>query len=135
MYKNSMNLSHIVPLVIYDDRCYLCIKFAGLVKLLGGGKMTFTGHYSGLGEKLRSEVLDSSALEMFWFVDETTAYGGRAALLPLLKTIIFGSKRHLEPVDVQESCKTGCKNVKSVFLRSASLLSNSKTITIKPDKI
>ena len=44
------------------------------------------GHYSNFGKKIREEILDDSALEMFWFIDENTASGGRAALLPLIKS-------------------------------------------------
>ena len=120
-----------IPIVMYDDQCYLCIKFAKIVNWLGQGKLTIIGHYSELGRKLRKEILDSSALEMFWFVDGKTAFGGRAALIPLLKAIIFEKKKRIDDISINENCETECKNVKAVFLRSASLLSNSKIIKIK----
>jgi len=63
-----MNLKGMVPLVIYDNQCYLCTKFAKVVNFLSRGKLLLVGHYSSLGEKLRNEILDSSALEMFWLV-------------------------------------------------------------------
>lgn len=88
------------------------------------------GHYSDLGKKLRDNILDSSALEMFWFVDEKTAYGGRAALLPLAKTILFKKCKTKNLSNVQELCNSDCKTVKGVFLRSASLITNSKKISI-----
>lgn len=88
------------------------------------------GHYSEVGKKIREEVLDSSALEMFWFVDEKTAYGGRAGLFPLLLAII-NAKGNPRDLSIQESCDLSCKNSKAVFLRSASLLTNSKKIMIK----
>ena len=125
-----MELQKIVPLVIYDDQCYLCIKFAKIINFLSRRKLLLIGHYSTLGEKLRNEILDSSALEMFWFVDEKTAYGGRAALQPLLK-IMFSSKiKRNHRIDIHESCDASCKNPKAVFLRSASLLLNSKKIKL-----
>ncbi|MGI0003919.1 MAG: hypothetical protein ACREAX_01345, partial [Candidatus Nitrosotenuis sp.] len=86
-------------------------------------------HYTDLGEKLRNQILDSSALEMFWFVDGKTAYGGRAALVPLFSAIIHATGAKTELKDT-ESCETGCKTAKAVFLRSASLFSNSKKIPI-----
>ncbi len=49
------------------------------------------GHYSDFGIKIRNEILDESALEMFWFIDEKRASGGRAALFPLIKSI-FSTK-------------------------------------------
>ena len=119
-----------VPLVIYDNQCYLCTKFAKVVNFLSRGKLLLVGHYSSLGEKLRNDILDSSALEMFWFVDGKTAYGGRAALGPLINAI-FSSKGSKEnTVSIEEACDTGCKTAKAVFVRSASLLTNSKKIRL-----
>ena len=125
-----MELRNLVPLVIYDDQCYLCIKFAKVVNFLARGKLRLVGHYSQLGEQLRKSILDSDALQMFWFVDGKTAYGGRAALLPLFTAIIHANGKN-QQLCIQEACDIGCKNTKAVFLRSASLLTNSKKIKIK----
>ena len=125
-----MKLEEIVPVVIYDNQCYLCIKFAKIVNFLARGRLRIIGHYSELGKKLRESVLDSSALEMFWFIDGKTAYGGRAGLLPLFSAIIHANQK-AGVQNIQESCDLECKNAKAVFLRSASLLSNSKKIKIK----
>jgi len=127
-----MNVKDIVPLVIYDNQCYLCTKFAKCVNFLSRGKLLLVGHYSSLGEKLRDEILDSSALEMFWFVDEKTAYGGRAALGPLFNAILSSKGSKENAVSVEEACDTECKTAKAVFIRSASLLSNSKKIKLGP---
>ena len=94
------------------------------------GRLRIVGHYTDLGKKIREDVLDSSALEMFWFVDGKTAYGGRAGLFPLLSAIIRANGRS-EDLNIQESCDLSCKNTKAVFLRSASLLKNKKKIKIK----
>lgn len=125
-----MELDDFVPLVLYDNQCYLCVKFAKFVNFLARGRLRIVGHYTDLGKKLREDILDSSALEMFWYVDRKTAYGGRAGLLPLLSAIIRanGSTRDL---NIQESCDLDCKTTKAVFLRSSSLLTNSKKIKIK----
>ncbi len=127
-----MDLKGIVPLVIYDNQCYLCTKFAKVVNFLARGKLLLVGHYSSLGEKLRNEILDSSALEMFWFFEEKTAYGGRAALGPLFNAILSSKGSKENAVSVEEACDTGCKTAKAVFIRSASLLSNSKKIKLDP---
>ena len=125
-----MELDDLMPLVLYDNQCYLCVKFAKFVNFLARGRLRIVGHYTDLGKKLREDILDSSALEMFWYVDRKTAYGGRAGLLPLISAIIRanGSTRDL---NIQESCDLDCKTTKAVFLRSASLLTNSKKIKIK----
>ena len=118
------------PLVIYDNQCYLCTKFAGVVNFLARGKLLLVGHYTELGEKLRAQILDSSALEMFWFVDGKTAYGGRAALIPLISAIMQSKGVGNAKFEYVEACDMSCKTAKAVFLRSASLLSNSKKIPI-----
>jgi hypothetical protein len=126
-----MNLQDITPLIIYDNKCYLCIKFAQAVNFLARHKIHLVGHYTELGKKLREDILDSSAYQMFWFVDGKTAYGGRASLLPLLFTI-FKSKdfQSTQNVVIEETCDTECKNPKAVFVRSASLFTNSRKIKI-----
>ncbi len=125
-----IDLQGVVPLVIYDNKCYLCTKFAKIVNFAAGGRLTLVGHYTDLGEKLRSQILDSSALEMFWFVDGKTAFGGRAALIPLILSIIRHSGKKSHHTEDADACDIGCKTAKAVFLRSASLLSRSKKIRI-----
>lgn len=119
-----------VPLVIYDNQCYLCTKFAKAVNFLARGKLLLVGHYTELGEKLRKQILDSSALEMFWFVDGKTAFGGRAALVPLISAIIQSKGSGNKEFEYNEACGMECKNAKAVFVRSASLLTNSKKLAI-----
>jgi len=128
----TLNLQDITPLIIYDNECYLCVKFALAVNFLVRHKIHLVGHYTELGKKLREDVLDSSALEMFWFVDGKTAYGGRAALLPLIFTIFKSNELpSIQNAAIEESCDAGCKAPKSVFVRSASLFTNSRKIKIK----
>jgi hypothetical protein len=119
------------PIVVYDDQCYLCTKFAKIVNFLARGNLTIIGHYSNQGEEIRNQVLDESALDMFWLIDEKTAHGGRAALLPLIRSIFKSKEKKSNKMKFDSNCEQECKNVKSVFLRSASLLSNSKTIELK----
>ena len=69
-----------LPLMVYDDKCYVCIKFAKLMNFLAKGKLRMIGHYTEFGGKIRKEILEDDALEMFWFIDKETAYGGRAAI-------------------------------------------------------
>jgi len=120
-----------IPIVVYDDQCYLCTKFAKMVNFLSRGNLTIIGHYSNVGEEIRNQILDDSALEMFWIIDEKTAFGGRAALIPLIRAIITSKKKKSNNMKLESNCKQECKTVKSVFIRSASLLSNSKKIELK----
>ena len=125
-----MDLKEMAPLVIYDNECYLCVQFAKLVNFLAKGRLYFVGHYTDFGKQIREDVLDSNALEMFWFIDTNTAYGGRAALGPLFSAIFNVSKKKIKNKIVENSCELGCKSPSAVFFRSASLLTNSKKIRI-----
>jgi hypothetical protein len=126
-----VNIKENIPIVVYDDQCYLCTKFAKMVNFLSRGNLTIIGHYSNEGEEIRNQILDDSALEMFWIIDEKTAFGGRAALSPLIRAIITSKKKKSNNMKLESNCKQECKTVKSVFIRSASLLSNSKKIELK----
>jgi len=125
-----VNIKEKVPMVVYDNQCYLCVKFAKMIEFLTRGNLTMIGHYSEFGVKLRKTILGESALEMFWLIDEKTAYGGRAALLPLLRAIITTNRGNSNKIKVNEKCEQECKTVKAVFIRSASLFSNSKKIDL-----
>ena len=118
------------PLVIYDNECYLCVQFAKFVNFLAKGKLRLVGHYTDFGKQIRESHLNSNALDMFWFIDNNTAYGGRAALGPLFSAILNTEKKNAQKNIIQVSCELGCKSPKAVFFRSASLLTNSKKIKI-----
>ena len=79
--------------------------------------------------KERDQVIDD-ILEMFWLIDGKTAFGGRAALIPLFKTIFSRKLNKNQKINVEESCDAQCKTAKAVFVRSASLLTNSKKISL-----
>ena len=129
-----MDIIEKVPIIVYDNQCYLCVKFAKMIEFLTRGNLTMIGHYSEFGLKLRQTMLGESALEIFWLIDKKTAYGGRAALLPLLRVIITTNGRNTNKIKVNDECKQECKTVKAVFIRSASLFSNSKKIDLQQSK-
>ena len=125
-----MEIKENVPIVVFDNQCYLCVKFAKFVDFFSRGKITMVGHYTDFGVKIRNEILDESALDMFWFIDKKSAYGGRAALFPLVKSIFSKKTEKLSTMKVDENCQQDCKTVKAVFLRSSSLFTNSKKIDL-----
>jgi predicted DCC family thiol-disulfide oxidoreductase YuxK len=127
----TVEFKEMMPLVIYDNECYLCVQFAKLVNFLTKGRLLLVGHYTDLGKRIRDGILDSSALEMFWFIDEKTAYGGRAAIGPLLAAVLHVNKKNVRKEIVEDSCDLGCKSPKAVFFRSASLLTHSKRINLR----
>ena len=125
-----MEIKENIPIAVFDNQCYLCVKFARFVDLFARGKITMVGHYSDFGVKIRDEILDESALEMFWFIDEKRAYGGRAALFPLVKAVFSKRTKKISSMRVG-NCQQGCKTAKAVFVRSASLFRNSKKIDLQ----
>ena len=126
-----MKLEKMVPLVIYDNECYLCVQFAKFVNFLTKGRLRLVGHYTDFGKEIRDNILDTSALDMFWFIDEKTAYGGRAAIGPLFSAILHINKKNIQKKIVEDSCNLDCKSPKAVFFRSASLLTHSKRIILR----
>ena len=123
-----MKIKENAPIVIFDNQCYLCVKFAKVIEFFARGKITIVGHYSDFGKKIRDDILDESALEMFWFIDTKRAYGGRAALVPLFKSFFSKRTKKIISSKIDDNCEQDCKTVKAVFIRSSSLLTNSKKI-------
>ena len=125
-----MKIKEKSPIVLFDDQCYVCIKFATIINFLARNRITMVGHYSDFGTKIRNEILDESALEMFWFIDEKRASGGRAALFPLIKSIFSTKAEKSKFVQINDICSENCKSTRSVFVRSFSLITNSKKINL-----
>ena len=125
-----MEIKEEIPIVLFDDQCYVCIKFATIVNFLARGKITMVGHYSDFGIKIRNEILDQSALEMFWFIDKKRASGGRAALFPLIKSMFSTKSRKRKFAQLDNISSKDCKTVKSVFVRSFTLITSSKKIDL-----
>ena len=125
-----MEIKDNIPIVLFDNQCYLCMKFAKMVSFFARDKITMVGHYSEFGNKIRETILDESALDMFWFINEKRACGGRAALLPLIKSIFSEKTKKLSVSKINDECEQDCKTIKAVFVRSASLITNSKIIDL-----
>ena len=128
-----MGISELVPLVIYDDKCYLCSKFASIVHTFAKDKILIIGHYSDTGMKIKSEIFKQNydSTMMFWFITKKMAYGGRAAILPLFQSILMSKSRAELEYIPSSSCSQDCKTSKSFFTRTMSLLSNSEKIPLK----
>ena len=129
----NMGVRDLVPLVIYDDRCYFCSKFASVVHIFAKDKILIVGHYSDIGMKIKSEIFEQNydSTKMFWLITKKTAYGGRAAILPLLRSILISKSRTERKYDLSPSCNQDCKTFRAFFMRTKSLLSNSKKIAMK----
>jgi len=128
-----VDLTRILPVMIYDDRCYLCAQFAKTVSFFARKKILIVGHYTDLGMKIKSEIFSNNydSTKMFWFISDKTAYGGRAAILPLLSSVFKSKIKPYVQFEISSSCDSDCKAPKAVFLRMKSLFSNSEKIRLK----
>ncbi len=122
------------PILIYDDLCYSCTKFAKMANTLCKQKITIIGHYSESGGKIKKNFFPKGyeGLEMFWFINKGFAFGGRSGLEELVNYILFDKKTGIYPKNIFKlaQCTTDCKTVKGVFIRSHSIITNSKKFKI-----
>ena len=111
-------------ILLYDERCYHCVNFAKAADFLARGKIRFVGHYSSERRKI-----DNSAkfgFDMFWLIKGRTAYGGRAALFPLLREVLRPDGEKIKNRIEYRARK--CKNDCSLPYRVRSLFSKSRKI-------
>jgi len=91
MGKGS-ELFHSRPILIYDNFCYSCTKFAQFSRILSRNRIYLVGHYTNEGQQIKGKVFPNSfdANTMFWMVTSRGAFGARSGLLPLASEIIKG---------------------------------------------
>jgi hypothetical protein len=81
------------PLLIYDDRCYSCTKFAQVATALSRGWIRAAGHYySKQAQEAKAAAFPAGydPTKMFWLINSAGAFGARSGLLPLVKEIVAG---------------------------------------------
>ena len=119
------------PVLIYDNFCTSCTIFAKFINNVLSGKLTMLGHYTIQGEEFKQTIFTEGydGTEMFWFVTEKNAYGGRNGLRELVK-YLFSIKHGNYPTNTFDlnECKTDCNTAKKVMFRSFSMLSSGKTV-------
>lgn len=87
----SPTFSH--PLLIYDDNCSSCEKFAKSVSTLSRGQIRTAGHHHSKAAIEAKKLVFPTGYDptsMFWLINQDGAYGGRAGLLPVAKEILRG---------------------------------------------
>jgi hypothetical protein len=118
-------------ILLYDDRCYYCTKFAMLVSRMSSGIMPI-GLYSREGMVLKRSFPDGvDADEMFWLIDGEYAYGGLYGLLRLARMIITKPRFRFKPNHYSASMK-GCEdsNSCSITSRLYTLLTKGRKIIL-----
>lgn len=126
------------PLLIYDDKCYSCTKFAKVVGILSRGWVRLAGHYYSQDAKQAKNVIfppGYDSTKMFWLVNKNGAYGARSGLPHVIKEIAFGLVAGPSTQDYHEGAvaceysaeKTSCFTSTNILKRIAKLLSHGAT--------
>jgi hypothetical protein len=121
------------PLLIYDDKCYSCAKFARAASALSRGWVRVAGHHYSKEAKEAKEMIfppGYDATKMFWLVNRNGAHGARSGLPPLAKEIIVGMFRGGKASDVAAACEyngMSCYTPTNVLKRIAGTLSRGAT--------
>lgn len=121
------------PLLIYDDKCYSCTKFARAASALSRGWIRTAGHYNS-DEARRAKAMVFPAgydpTKMFWLINKSGAHGARSGLAPVAREIAAGWFRGGANDDaLAPACDYGkmCYTPASVFRRLAEMLSHGAT--------
>jgi len=125
------------PLLIYDDKCLSCAKFARWASILSRGRIKTAGHYTESAEKIKKLIFPTNydSTTMFWIVNKNGAYGARSALLPLLKEIIKSLSKKMQNSDSYKvTCdykEMSCYTKTNTIRRILYLLKTSGEFTFK----
>jgi len=140
MSKDS-ELLYARPVLIYDNFCNSCTKFAHVSRVLSRNRIYLVGHYTNEGREIKGKIFpdgfDSNT--MFWMITSKGAFGARSGLLPLASEIIkglFGIGERVGTIENSEKksdllCNIetmSCVSMPGFFSRVRGLLKNSKKI-------
>jgi hypothetical protein len=139
LYKFIMTDSSSIfsrPLLIYDDKCSLCGKFAKVAFTLSRGWVRTAGHYyseEAIEAKKSVFPSDYDATRMFWLINEDGAYGARSGLLLLVKEIFKGIFKQPEEEKDQNNYNVvcncdeqmSCVSIRSTIKRIVNMIRNS----------
>ena len=136
------------PVLIYDNYCSSCSKFAQVIYRLSKRKIEILGHFDiERSLELKALVFHSYSKDptkMFWYIKKDKAYASRNGLYQVIKDLIKINLGLIKYKDVQlvdqklsKSCyirnnfyyQYGCgDDAKSVFKRMSYLVRNTDSI-------
>jgi hypothetical protein len=136
------------PVLIYDNYCSSCSKFAQVIYRLSKRKIEILGHFDiERSLQLKELVFHSYSKDptkMFWYIKKDKAYASRKGLYQVIKDLVKINLGLIKYNDVQlvdqklsKSCyirnnfyyQYGCgDDVKSVFKRMSYLVRNTDSI-------
>jgi hypothetical protein len=129
------------PILIYDNNCSPCWKYAKIARRLSRGRIRLLGHYDVTDElhKIKEVVFPAGydPTIMSWLINNRGAYGGRAWVLPLTREIIlgllFGSSRDTTKLGVEKAKENNnivaCSRNQGWFQRMSYFLKKTKRFT------
>lgn len=129
----SLSSAFARPLLIYDDKCYSCAKFARAASMLSRGWIRTAGHYYSEDAKKAKAMIFPQGYDptrMFWLVNKDGAFGARSGLPRVAKEIAAGWLRAgRNPDTFAPACEytgTGmsCYEPTSVLRRLAKMMSH-----------
>ena len=126
------------PMLIYDDKCCACKKFASYADTLSRGWIRLAGHYysqEAINAKKMIFPAYYDSTKMFWLINEKGAYGARSGLLPVAREIIKGifKRRGLkDQVNLVTACdydeKLSCTSGMNTLKRIVNMMLNSSQL-------
>lgn len=129
------------PILIYDNVCNSCTKFAQISRMLSRNRIYLVGHYTNEGREIKSKIFPDGfdANTMFWMITRKGAFGARSGLIPLTYEIIkglFGIGERVGTIKNSEKksdllCNietVSCVSMPGFFSRVCGLLKNGKKI-------
>lgn len=133
------------PLLIYDDKCYSCTKFAELARTFSRGWIRIAGHYHSDQAALAKSMVfppGYDSTQMFWLVTSSGAYGARSGLTRVVREIAVGlfkgpgvQGQHDQAAACEYTVEgMSCFTSTNVLKRLVGLLSHGKTFSFLPEK-
>ena len=130
------------PLLIYDDKCSSCEKFAKTVANISRGWIQIAGHYysqEAINTKKMIFPINYDPTEMFWLINKKGAFGARSGLFQVIIEIIIGNfkytlknqkNKNINNKNLTVKCnyqyKESCMSTKNTINRIFNMIRNSK---------
>lgn len=141
MNENSEPL-HANPILIYDNFCRSCTRFAQLSRILARNRIYIVGHYTNEGQQIKNKIfpVDFDANTMFWMITSKGSFGARSGLLPLTAEIVkglfgIGEKVSVPRTEIEKQAdllcsieSMSCTSMPGFFSRLSGLLRNGAMI-------
>jgi len=80
------------PILLYDNDCGICSRFAHIAERSSKGWIDIVGLFTKRGVTIKSDFFNSKDRpdDNFWLLVGDVGYGGRSGLLPLAREIVRG---------------------------------------------